>query len=71
MNVELPATVRQYAEASGWLEQSVRRFIRKRLLRVDESCKPLLIVGGSVPPPSQPEPQRCPFTIDMFEGAAA
>ena len=71
MNVELPATVRQYAEASGWSEQSVRRFIRRRLLRVDEACKPMLIVGGSVPVPSQPEPQRCPYTIDMFEAVQA
>jgi len=69
MNIELPATVSQYADASGWSVNSVRRFIKKGMLKADEHSKPLLIVGGSVPPPSLPLPARCPFTIDMFEAA--
>lgn len=69
MNIELPATVSQYADASGWSVNSVRRFIEKGMLRVDQHSKPLLIVGGEVQPPSLPAPVRCPYTIDMFEAA--
>jgi len=66
MKIDLPATVRQYAEASGWSQGSIRKFVRKGLLRVDPTAVPTLIVGGEVLYPEDPKVYRCPFTPDMF-----
>ena len=69
MKIDLPASVRQYAEASGLSQGSVRKFIRKGLLRTDPAAIPTLIVGGEVPYPESPQIHPRPFTPDMFPQA--
>jgi hypothetical protein len=48
MNVELPATVSQYAEAAQVSRTTVRRALGMGTLKADEKAKPTLIVEGDL-----------------------
>lgn len=48
MNVELPATVSQYAEAAQVSKTTVRRALEIGTLKADEKAKPTLIVEGDL-----------------------
>lgn len=48
MNVELPATVSQYAAAAEVSKTTVRRALEMGTLKADEKAKPTLIVEGDL-----------------------